>query len=300
MKTNAKVFAQKTVIASALLAMGAGSAFELSAAVLEEVIVTAQKREESIQDVPISISVVSGKAMDNFNVSAAEELEAYIPNFAVKDTPANNEIYVRGLGSPSGSLSLEQSVGLFVDGVYGGRARMFMAPFMDIERIEVLRGPQGAVVGKNTSAGAISIITAKPTEEAEFRISADYEFEYDSTTLQAIASGPLTDNFLGRLTVKAEDIGGYVKNTMLNRDEADRENLVVRATGVWLASADTTVTGKVEVADFDAEVFPIPRSTSVKPPTRPSTSDQTDGIVINDSDETKNGHHQPDRGNGPG
>ena len=118
MNTTCKKPTPNTLITSALLALATGVTGHASAAVLEEVIVTAQKREEGIEDVPISISVVSGQTMDNFNIGAAEELEAYLPNFAVKDTPANNEIYVRGLGSPSGSLSLEQSVGLFVDGVY--------------------------------------------------------------------------------------------------------------------------------------------------------------------------------------
>ncbi|MFV0276732.1 MAG: TonB-dependent receptor, partial [Parahaliea sp.] len=170
---------------------------------------------------------------------------------------------------------------------YGGRARMFMAPFMDIERIEVLRGPQGAVVGKNTSAGAISIITKKPGSEHEFQLSADYETEYESTTFQAIASGPLSDNFLARLTVKTEDIGGYVHNTMLNRDEPDKENLVIRATGVWLASDKTTVTGKAEFANFDAEGFPYSRIAMGSEADSAKYERQTDGVVINDSDETQ-------------
>jgi iron complex outermembrane receptor protein len=269
---------------SAIPAISQAQEPQANEGVLEEVIVTAQKREQNLLDVPISIGVVSGEKIGDYNIEGMAELQAYVPNFAVKDTPANNEIYIRGIGSPSGALSLEQSVGLFIDGVYGGRARMFMAPFMDIERVEVLRGPQGAVVGKNTSAGAIRIMTARPSDEKELSISGEYEFEYDSYTLTGLASGPLSDDFKGRLAFRYEDQGGYVYNSLLERDEPEKKNLVIRGTGVWQASDAVEVIGKIEYTDFDLTGFPfgqVPLGGS------PDYTRQTDGLIGDDSDETE-------------
>ena len=144
-----------------------------------------------------------------------------------------------------------------MNGVYGGRARQFQAPFFDVERIEVLRGPQGALVGKNTSAGAISVTTRKPTEESEFIIAADYEFEYESNTITAIASGAISDNFLGRLAIQRSETGGYVANTGTSNDDPDGERLLVRATGVADITDSLEATFVVEYADWESEGHPF-------------------------------------------
>ncbi|MCB1632873.1 MAG: Plug domain-containing protein, partial [Pseudomonadales bacterium] len=107
------------------------------------IIVTAQKREQDVQDVPISMAVVSGDTLTNLNVKDFTELDRFVPNFYVQPTPGNNAFYIRGIGSTPGNLAFDQTVGLFVDGIYGGHARQFQAPFLDVERVEVLRGPQG-------------------------------------------------------------------------------------------------------------------------------------------------------------
>ena len=225
--------------------------------VLEEIVVTAQKREQSLQEVPISVSVIGGEKLDAFGIDTFEELDDHVPNLMIGDSPGNNQIFLRGIGSQGGNQAVEQSVALFVNGVYGGRARQFQAPFLDIERIEVLRGPQGALVGKNTSAGAISITTRKPTEESEFIVSGDYEFEYDSHNVTAIASGALSDNFLGRLAVQTSEIGGYVENTATGNDDPDGERLLIRATGVATISDSLEATFVIEHADWESEGHPF-------------------------------------------
>ncbi|MBL8629218.1 MAG: TonB-dependent receptor, partial [Rhodospirillaceae bacterium] len=128
---------------------------------IEEIIVTAQKRAQSLQDVPISLAVISGDVLANNSIKSFEELGQYVPNLFVTKTPGADQITMRGIGSGAGSPSLDQSVVMFIDGVYAGNSRQFTAPFLDIERMEILRGPQGALVGKNTSAGAINIITKR-------------------------------------------------------------------------------------------------------------------------------------------
>ena len=239
-----------TFLLSGILAI-TGSAY--AADVIEEIIVTAQKREQSLQEVPMSVSVVSGAKLDSFGIDGFEELDDHVPNLVIGDSPGNNQIFLRGIGSQAGNQAVEQSVALFVNGVYGGRARQFQSPFFDVERIEVLRGPQGALVGKNTSAGAISVTTRKPTEETELMISTDYEFEYESNTISAIASGAVSDNFFGRLAIQRSEIGGYVANTGTGSDNPDGERLLVRATGVTDITDSLAATFVVEYADWESE-----------------------------------------------
>ena len=225
--------------------------------VMEEIIVTAQKREQSLADVPISVSVISGEKLDGFGIDTYEALDDYIPNLFIGDSPGNAQIYLRGIGTEAGSSALEQSVALFVNGVYGGRARQFQAPFFDVERIEVLRGPQGALVGKNTSAGAISVTTRKPTEETELMISANYEFEYESNTITAIASGAISDSFLGRVAVRRSETGGYVHNPTQDSDDPDGTQLLIRATGVTNITDGLEATFMVEYAETDFDGHPF-------------------------------------------
>lgn len=215
----------------------------------DEIIVTAQKREERLQDVPISISVQSGEALEQQGIGQFINLQARVPNLSITDTPANASIFIRGIGTSGNNLSFEQSVALFVDQVYGGRNRQFMQPFFDVERVEVLRGPQGALFGRNTSAGAISVTTRRPTHTFEGSFSADYELVRDSYTMQLAASGPVDDNLAVRFAVRYGDSNGWLDNIVLNRKETQRKDLLARASALWEPSDNFTVFAKVEYGD---------------------------------------------------
>ena len=135
--------------------------------VLEEVIVTAQKRVENIQDIPITVNVVSGELLDNFTIRNTNDLAASVPGLIIQETPQNlSQVTIRGLGTGAGGESLDQSVGLFIDGIWAGRIREFQAALFDVERVEVIKGAQTTLLGKNTSLGAINIITRRPTSMA--------------------------------------------------------------------------------------------------------------------------------------
>ncbi len=137
---------------------------------LEELTVTAAKRKQSVQDVPISVTAIQGDFLQETGTTGFAEIQKFVPNLQilpVTDTRSTS-IRIRGIGSVGTNAGIDPSVGVFIDGVYQGRAGMSVNDLLDIERIEVLRGPQGTLYGKNTAAGAISIITRDPTDEYEF------------------------------------------------------------------------------------------------------------------------------------
>ncbi|BFM14680.1 TonB-dependent receptor [Maricurvus nonylphenolicus] len=219
---------------------------------LEEVIVTAQKRQQSLQDVPVSVSAVSGETIADAGIADLQNLSSYVPNLKINQGPTESGIYIRGLGSGN-ERGFEQSVGLFIDGVYAGKARQFQAPFLDVDAVEVLRGPQGTLFGKNTVAGSITINTVRPTDELEASYAAEYEVEYGSLSHQAIVSGPLTDTLSGRLALKYAESDGYMENSFQDRDEVGSKTAVGRMSLLWRPTEDTDVFFKYETADTNTK-----------------------------------------------
>ena len=134
--------------------------------VLEEVLVTASRRVENLQDVAMSVSAYSADFLKDTGVNQLADLEQYTPNLMI--TPGSDSrstsVRIRGIGSVGTNIGIDPSVGMFIDGVYQGRAGMSISDLIDVQRIEVLRGPQGTLYGKNTAAGAISIITELPSD----------------------------------------------------------------------------------------------------------------------------------------
>lgn len=226
--------------ASSLPALGQAEGF-----FLEEVIITAQKREQNLQDVPVSVNVVAGDQIAEGGIGNLEELSGLVPNLAINESPQGLSIYIRGLGSGD-NQGFEQSVGLFIDGVYVGRSRQFQAPFLDVASVEVLRGPQGTLFGKNTIAGAMTVTTAKPTNELEASLQTTYEPRFDSYSTEGVLSGPITDTLKGRLAVSQSESGGFMENTALDTDEPDSLNTVVRGTLLWEPTDDLNVLVKYE------------------------------------------------------
>jgi len=218
---------------------------------LDEIVVTAQKRAESIQDVPISVSAIGAETIQDSNMEGLDDLAAYAPNTQITASPTFNFIYIRGLGSGF-NKGFEQSVGLFLDGVYLGRGSYLDAAFLDLERVEVLRGPQGTLFGKNTIAGAINITSVKPHNEWEAQIILDAG-PRDKQKGTAILNVPLFDRLFVRASVMKNDQDGAIFNTTRDMAEANNDILTGRLkirldVADWL---DVTLTASQEETKQD-------------------------------------------------
>lgn len=222
----------------------------VSAQMLEEIVVTAQKRSENVQDVPISIQALSGAQIAKTGAVDFETLSDSLPNVDISRAPSIKKVSIRGLGSGAGNPAFEQSVGLYIDGIYASRVDLFQEPFLDIERLEVLKGPQGVLFGKNSIAGALAVHTTKPTDTFEGSLSASYEFEHDSYEVTGLVSGPLSDTLFGRIAIKDSSRGAYMDNgTTTGNDGGESEATTIRGSLLWDAGENTEVYLKVETSD---------------------------------------------------
>jgi iron complex outermembrane recepter protein len=195
---------------------------------LEEVIVTAQKRAQNVQDIPVTINVVDGSALDSFSIRNTNDLADSVPGLTIQHTPQNlSNISMRGLGTGAGQESYDQSVGLFIDGVWAGRIREFQAALFDVERIEVIKGTQNSLLGKNTSLGAINVLSRRPGDTLSGYVQADYEVEFESVYATAAVDIPTSiGNF--RIAVNQVNEEGYVSNQTTGNKVPEREQSTVR------------------------------------------------------------------------
>lgn len=182
---------------------------------LEEIIVTARKRAESLQDAPLNVSAISQDRIEKFDVTSLEKIASLSPQFFVgrSSNGSGAQMTLRGIGSSSTSIGIEQSVAVILDGVYYGQGRVLNEGMFDLAQIELLKGPQSLFFGKNATAGVISLTTAKPTEVFEGLARVGYEFESEQMRYEGILSGPLSDTVGARLAVRYSDMdGGYFSN----------------------------------------------------------------------------------------
>ncbi|HSC68880.1 MAG TPA: TonB-dependent receptor [Cellvibrio sp.] len=245
-------FHKKNLLALAIALPLAAPAFAQDGPVLEEILVTAQKRVQNLRDVPISVNALSSEKIEAAGITSIERLGDYVPSFNMTQTGIGTNIAIRGISSGV-NQGFEQSAAQYVDGIHYGRAQLARAPFLDLERVEVLRGPQSILFGKNSTAGAVSITTAKPGDELEGKLTALYEPEHGEQDVRLVLSGPITDTVGGRLAILQSSIDGYMDNTTLNRDESSDKNRVIRATLQWQPTDLWDITLKMEDGSFDSD-----------------------------------------------
>jgi outer membrane receptor protein involved in Fe transport len=259
------------------LATGAAGAQE-SRTTLEEIVVTAQKRAESLQDVPVAVSAVSGVKIAESGILKIEDLRNFVPTLWMTETAIGNNIAIRGVFSGV-NPGFEQSVGTYVDGIYRGRPQQTRAPFLDLERVEVLRGPQSILFGKNSIAGALNITTARPTRDFSASASAMYVPDFNEQEVNGFVSGPVTDSFRARLTARYLETDGYLKNLTLGKDEPHRKEHNVRGWLEWDATENLTLSLKAETGSYDVVGRQIEITDELPVPGAPSATNPFGGLV---------------------
>ncbi len=184
-------------------------------AILEEIVVTARKREESAQDVPVAIQAFDTESIERYGASNLTEIADLANQVAMYPGSSGNgaNFVIRGYGSTSLDPGIEASVGVNIDGVQTDRGHIVRQALFDLQSVEVLKGPQALFFGKNSPAGVISAYSALPTDEFEGKLSVGFETEADETIVEGVLSGPLTDQLRARFAFRASDSDGWIKNT---------------------------------------------------------------------------------------
>ena len=208
-------------------------------AVSDDIIVTATKREQTLQNVPISVSVTDSRTIEQAQIRDLIDLQSVVPSLRVSQLNAvgQTNFSIRGFGNGNGNDGIESSVGVFIDGVYRSRSAAALDDLPEIERVEVLRGPQSTLFGKNVSVGAISIVTRKPQFEwggkAEISLG-----NYSQMLAKATITGPITDTIAVRVSGSVNERDGYFTNSTTKGTVNDRNRWSVRGDILWQPSSD--------------------------------------------------------------
>jgi iron complex outermembrane receptor protein len=231
--------------AMTMMALTPSSAYaqsEEEQAGLEEIVVTARKREESLQDTPISITAFTASALEDRGIGDIEQIGEFTPNLvfdraaSIGGSGSTAVIYIRGLGQDSGLPTIDQAVGLYVDGVYMARAVGSVVDLVDIERVEVLRGPQGTLFGRNTIGGAISITTQRPDQDFHGYVVGSVGDD-ERRDVRVSFNAPITSELAASFTVSSNQRDGYVIRAD-GADMGDTDATAARVAALWTPSND--------------------------------------------------------------
>ncbi len=222
--------------ASSTLALAAGAPAPDSATTVGEVVVTARKTAENVQKTPLSVSPFSQKQLDSLGAQHTTDLQGLVPNLNIaqgRGSADATNIYIRGVGQPDALQTFDPAVGVYIDDVYYSRIRGTMLDLLNLQDVEVLRGPQGTLYGKNTIGGALKLTTIKPNQD--FHASADLSLgSYDLVDAKASVSGPLSDTWAAGIAVLDDKHKGYVTNPLVKGQDYNNQNTQsVRAQAAW-------------------------------------------------------------------
>jgi iron complex outermembrane receptor protein len=211
------------------LLLAAVSSAAFADADLEEVVVTAQRRSESLQTIPIAITAVSAADMERNGIHELGTLAQQVPGLTFSPfSPGQNIISLRGVSSNDDGAGTDNSVGVFIDDVYHGRVSNINAEMFDVDRVEVLRGPQGTLYGKNTIGGAINIVSSAPNKnELDAKLRTDIG-NFGRHNFSGLITGPLADGWAGKLVVSTRQADGWVNNVLLHTQEKNDDDRAAR------------------------------------------------------------------------
>ena len=221
---------------------------------LEDIVVTARRTSESLQRTPLAVSAFSGEALERTGATQVTDLQGSVPNLnLVQGRGSSNatNIYIRGIGQPDALQTFDPAVGVYVDDVYYSRIRGTQFDLLDLERIEVLRGPQGTLYGKNTIGGALRLVSRRPGQTFRARGSVAYG-SYDMIDVQGAVSGPVSDTLAFGLSALHSERGGYVTNPVTGAEYNDKNTQAVRATLAWDPASNLRVDLTADYSKDDA------------------------------------------------
>jgi iron complex outermembrane receptor protein len=221
---------------------------------VEEVVVTARRTSENLQKVPASVTAFTEKALERLNARDTTDLQGAVPNLNIvpgRGSSNATNIYIRGVGQPDALQTFDPAVGVYVDDVYYSRIRGTQFGLLDLERVEVLRGPQGTLYGKNTEGGALKFVTRKPGQD--FRASGSVAYgSYNELDVKAAVSGPISDTVAVGVAALSETRDGYVTDPVLHREYNDKNSKAVRGDLAWTPNATTRIDFSADYAHDDA------------------------------------------------
>ena len=243
---------------SAAAVAPAAQSEDTTAAPIEEIVVTARLRSEAIQDAPVSVNVATDAALERVGATSLLDLPRAVPGLVIQKAPNSSQtgVTLRGLGSSPGAASFESSVGLFVDGAYVPRTREFAASLFDVERVEVVRGTQSSLLGKNTSLGAINVVTRAPGHTLTYDAALNYEMELDSRTASGGITVPMGETFSARFAGQSESLGGWVRNAATHKDSPETQRDSGRISLAWDPTQDIDATLVYETQNYDGQGMP--------------------------------------------
>lgn len=213
------------------------------------IVVTANKREEALEDTPIAVSVVGSQEIEQAEIQDLLDLQTLVPSLAIRQgqTSGNTNFFIRGFGNGQNAIGLEPSVGVFIDGVYRSRSAASISDLPNLERVEVLRGPQTTLFGKNASVGVISVTTKKPQFKFGGHIESSYG-NYDLRRFEGYVTGPLSDNLAVALGGNLNRRDGFVEDLGTGAKYNERDRWGIRGDILWEPSADASFR---LIADYD-------------------------------------------------
>lgn len=221
---------------------------------IEKIIVTAQKRVQSIQEVPVSITAFSGETIEKMGLNTSSDLAEKTPNLTIGQPTGEGgvvAIVMRGVGLSDFAPNNQAPIGLYVDGVVAGNSNAQITTMFDVDRVEVLRGPQGTLYGRNTTGGAINVISNKPWDETEGKIKLSMG-SYGMQKIEGMINLSLTDNLFTRLSVVDYNLDGYMKNTATNNKIA-KSNTAFRWLTQWQVNDEWSVLFNIHGNDNDSD-----------------------------------------------
>jgi iron complex outermembrane receptor protein len=228
-------------IATVMLIPASNTQAQTAGFALEEVVVTARKREESLQATPVAVSAFTEQELEYRQIRSTDEMAAITPNLtfdSVSPSSASSssaQIFIRGIGQTDFTPVTDPGVGLYIDGVYMARSVGNVLDFVDVDRVEVLRGPQGTLFGRNTIGGAVVVHTKRPTEELGGSVQAQVGDD-SMLFLTGKANLPITDNLWSNFAIDYRDRDGYTKRINDGIDTGDRDRLALRGSLLWNAA----------------------------------------------------------------